>query len=76
VGTPLAARPEALALQGTPLRYRSGCLSLPYHHTCNTLVGRFGQASRKIAGIAGFPESDTGKRQNEAVREATRKTEE
>jgi hypothetical protein len=73
-----AKRPGCLrtGAGGTPLRSRSGCLPLPYHPACNTLVGRFGQGSREIAGIAGFPGSDTGKRQKEAVKEGKRKTEE
>src|ERR1039458_9829948 len=56
------------ATRGSPLRYRSGCLAPPKQHACRWLVGRFGQGSRKIVGIAGFPGSEAAKRQPAAGR--------
>src|ERR1035438_7812396 len=53
---------------GTPLRYRSGCLSPPKQHACTTLAGGYAQESRKIVGIAGFPGSDGEKRQQGEAR--------
>src|ERR1019366_8730389 len=51
------------ATGGSPLRYRSRAGVSPEYHACRWLVGRFGQGSRKIVGIAGFPGSEAAKRQ-------------
>jgi hypothetical protein len=44
-----------------PLRYRIGCLPLPNHYACRWLVGRFGQGSRSIVGIAGKRQKAEGR---------------